>query len=366
MLADQNGTEIYSINKTTPMIPASTLKLVTSLTALAILEPSYRFHTQVAYDTKTHRLFLKGFGDPLFISEQIKRLGHEILTCFHPKQISKIIIDTSFFSPDIAIPGAGNSNNPYDATTGALCANFNTFDFKWSQRSNAFISAEPQTPFFELFNKDIRDSGLKEGRILLSQSIRKRYPGLLLAHFLKEKQIMVTGKVINGPFDSDGLPIIKFESEFTLDQVVKKLLAFSNNFMANQIMLTMGAQVFGPPATLEKGVKVLKRFAEKSLSLQGIKLVEGSGLSRKNRITPRQMIIVLKAFKPYYRLLRQDGNDFFKTGTLSDVRSRAGYLVGEDKELYPYVIMRNHTRIGVEDILRKLKQQVRRHSANKE
>jgi len=365
LLADPDGTEIYSINKTRPMIPASTLKLLTSLTALKTLRPSHRFHTLVAHDPKTHRLFVKGFGDPMFISEEVKRMGDEIIAAFHPDQISSIVIDASFFSPRIAIPGTGGSNNPYDATTGALCANFNTFHFKWSQSVKAFTSAEPQTPFLDLFKTDIQNSGLKQGRILLSEPLRRIYPGLLLAYFLRERQIPVTGKAINGPFCSACTPVMKFESDFTLDQVVEKLLAFSNNFMANQIMLAMGAGAFGPPATLDKGVKVLKKFAEKRLFLQDIKLVEGSGLSRRNRISPSQMVIILKAFKPYHRLLRQEGNDFFKTGTLSDVRSRAGYLMGEDGKLYPYVIMLNDTQKGVERILRELKLKVRRISAGK-
>jgi D-alanyl-D-alanine carboxypeptidase/D-alanyl-D-alanine-endopeptidase (penicillin-binding protein 4) len=358
LLTDPNGIEIYSINKTTPMVPASTLKLLTSLAALKTLGTSYRFHTLFAHDPETHDLFIKGFGDPLFISEQIKRLGNKIIFSFHPDQIHDIIIDPSFFSPDITIPGTGRSNNPYDATTGALCANFNTVWFKWSQRKKRFASAEPQTPFLDLLKPDIKKSGLKQGRILLSEPLRKIYPGLLLAHFLKERQVPITGNVINGPFCSSSIPVMTFESEFTLDQVVKKLLAFSNNFMANQLMLALGAHAFGPPATVEKGVKALRAFAKNTLFLDKIALAEGSGLSRRNRMTPSQMLAILMAFDPYHGLLRHKKNEFYKTGTLSDVRTRAGYLVGEDKKRYPYVIMLNNTHRGVERILRKLKKKI--------
>ena len=321
MLVGPDDTEMCSLNKTTPMIPASTLKLLTSLTALKTLGPSYRFNTLIAYSPKTHRLFLKGQGDPLLISEELRRLGERIITSFHPERISDIIIDTSFFSPDITIPGTGRSTNPYDATTGALCANFNTFRFKWSQHEKTFISAEPQTPLLNILKKDIRNSGLKNGRILLAEPIRKIYPGLLLAHFIKENHIPVTGKIISSSFCEACTPVIKFESNFSLDEVLEKLLAFSNNFMANQIMLAMGANAFGPPATLEKGTTYLKDFAKKNLLLQDIKLVEGSGLSRQNRITAAHMIRILKAFKPYHRLLRLDGNDFYKQAPfpMSDV-----------------------------------------------
>lgn len=125
--------------------------------------------------------------------------------------------------------------------------------------------------------------------------------------------------------------------------------------MANQLMLTMGAMEYGAPATLEKGVAHLKQFAEKKLGLKDFFLVEGSGLSRQNQFSPRQMLKILMAFMPHHSLMKKQGNQFYKTGTLSDVRTRAGYFVGEDARLYPFVIMVNETTTGYTDILRKLK-----------
>ena len=55
---------------------------------------------------------------------------------------------------------------------------------------------------------------------------------------------------------------------------------------------------------------------------------------------------------PYSYLLRKKGNDLYKTGTLTDVRTRAGYIIGLDKKLYPYVIMVNKKDVGYEDILK--------------
>jgi D-alanyl-D-alanine carboxypeptidase/D-alanyl-D-alanine-endopeptidase (penicillin-binding protein 4) len=53
------------------------------------------------------------------------------------------------------------------------------------------------------------------------------------------------------------------------------------------------------------------------------------------------MLKVLMGFMPFYAVLNSKGNDFFKTGTLTDVRTRAGYIQGQDNRLYPYVIMTN-------------------------
>ncbi len=128
--------------------------------------------------------------------------------------------------------------------------------------------------------------------------------------------------------------------------------------MANQLMLTLGAYKFGPPATLEKGIHALKDFAENQLALSKISIAEGSGLSRKNSLTPQQMHTILMAFMPFHHLMSTQGNEYYKTGTLSDVRTRAGFFRGKDNRLYPFVIMLNNTRTGYKDIQDKLRQKV--------
>ena len=96
-----------------------------------------------------------------------------------------------------------------------------------------------------------------------------------------------------------------------------------------------------PPATLEKAVKALKFYSESEIGINNPEIFEGSGLSRMNRISPAQMLKVLIKLKPWYFLLRHGQNDFFKTGTLTGIRTRAGYIEGKSQNLYPYVIMVN-------------------------
>ena len=359
LLADHRGKIISSKNATIKMIPASTLKIFTGLVALESLGAEYRPQTWFFYDRKSGDLSLKGFGNPLFISEEIKLLTQIILKKESPVHVRDIILDHSFFSSKIHIPGTQNSLNPYDATTGALCANFNTISFTWDTKGRNFISAEPQTPLIDLFQKQIRQTGLTKGRILLPPGQRDIYAGLLIKAFLREEGVKANGIVKTGKFIA---PIEKksvIYSGFTMSDMVTKLLYYSNNYIANQLMLIMGAHQFGPPANLEKGARYLNQFATESLKLDDFRIVEASGLSRRNHLSPSQMLVVLKAFTPYYKLLRRKGNDFYKTGTLHDVRTRAGYLLGNDKKLYPYVIMLNHTRRGYNDILKALKRKVR-------
>ncbi len=358
LLADDTGHILYAKNDGQQYIPASILKILTALTALETLGPDYRFHTLAGYHPATCNLYIKGLGDPLFISEQIQNLVNQLSQPLKTRPINDIILDHSFFGPEIRIPGTGGSTNPYDAPTGALSANFNTIFFKWDQFANQFVSAEPQTPLPSLFTPEIVESGLKTGRIILTGIKQRIYPGLLIKAFLEQKAFKISGTIKLGRAPETGLMQLTFTSEYPLKTAIKKMLKFSNNFMANQIMLTMGALKFGTPATCEKGVTHLKQFAATRLDINPLVLAEGSGLSRQNRLSPRQMLKLLMAFQPYHTLLRQQGNEFYKTGTLQDVRTRAGYFKGKDQRLYPFVIMINGHSKGYSNIRQMLKKKV--------
>jgi serine-type D-Ala-D-Ala carboxypeptidase/endopeptidase (penicillin-binding protein 4) len=384
ILSNSQGEILYSRNPEKQFIPASILKILTSLAAFDILGKEYHFSTQYWFDEKSRDLYIKGLGDPLLISETIKRLSDKIILTLKTRerepgyiesgQINNIIIDQSFFAKQIKIPGKKTSLNPYDASIGALSANFNTINFKWDSHNNRYVSAEPQTPLLSIFYDDIKKTKLLQGRIILSQQESILYPGLLIKYFLEKSGLTINGSVQPGKLDTTNKNIESFQSPFKLTQIVQKLLKYSNNFMANQLLLTMGAKVSGEPATLEKGTRALKLFLKQNLNRkakqqskqmakqmatwQNIKIYEGSGLARSNLITPDQMLKILLKFMPYYSLLKNQGNDFYKTGTLSGVRTRAGYIMGADNKLYPYVIMVNQKGKGYEPILSNLMHRV--------
>ncbi|MCP4022819.1 MAG: D-alanyl-D-alanine carboxypeptidase, partial [Desulfobacteraceae bacterium] len=315
------------------------------------------------FDEASGDLFIKGLGDPLLVTETIERFSFHVAKNVKTNAIRNIVLDHSYFDDGITVPGTGDSLKPYNAHVGALSANFNTVSFKWNTGEKKFFSPEPLTPLFDIFIDPISKTKMKQGRIILSKPHSKVYAGFLIRHFLEKRKIKVTGSITMGGFKSNFSQLNEFVSPYAMNQVIEKLLEYSNNFIANQLFLSLGAEKFGGPATLDKASKAVTGYAKKRLSINGFKISEGSGISRENKIAPRHMINVLLEFRPFCSLLRNNKNDYYKTGTLNGVRTRAGYIIGEDNKLYPYAIMINKKNKGYGAVRRDLIKRVYRISS---
>ena len=352
-LADSNGNTLLSKNAHKLLIPASTLKLLTSLAALNYLGEDFRFKTEFYLDPDQN-LVIKGYGDPLLISEELKEIAKSLST--HVSKYNDLILDTSYFADPLLIPGITSSLQPYDSPNGALCVNFNTVFFQ-KEKTGKFVSAEPQTPLLPYVLPKIKKSGLSQGRILLSSQDEECviYAGHLFNYFLSENGVAGLGKIRVGKVDKSKAKLVYTHiSNFPLPAVVEQLLEYSNNFMANQLLLTLSAHRQSPPGTLDKGVTVLTEFAKNELGIENIKLAEGSGISRGNRITAQDMAKVLKAFAPHYHLLRKNNNVYYKTGHLKGIRTRAGYMEDKNGDLLPFVIFVNTPNKSDKTILEQL------------
>jgi len=339
LVANPDGRVLYKKNETKRRIPASTTKVLTALAALNHFGPSYRFRTGF-YTDPFQYLKVKGYGDPLLTSEILQELADYLSTKI--LRFQDLILDNTYFSSNIRIPGCGNSTNPYDAPVGALCANFNTIAFR-RDRKGRIISSERQTPMIPFAMARIRSLGLKRGRHTFLDNSRDaaRYAGELLLHFLIEGGVKNQSNIFFGPVGPGDTLIYTYESIFTLETVVQKMLASSSNFMANQILIALGASVCGPPGTLAKGVRAVTDYAKNELLLKNISIVEGSGISRQNRISALEMLTILKGFKPYRYLLRRNDNVLYKTGSLKGIRTKVGYIGGYPQGPYYFVIFFN-------------------------
>jgi D-alanyl-D-alanine carboxypeptidase/D-alanyl-D-alanine-endopeptidase (penicillin-binding protein 4) len=344
LVADPNGHIVFSKNVDTPLIPASTLKLFTALVAIHYLGPDYKFVTEFYIDRHSN-LKIKGYGDPLLISETIVEMIRHLSMRLSAKYgiINDLILDDSYFGVQTVIPGVNVSYEPYDAPNGALCVNFNTVNFK-RNKNGVYVSAESQTPLLPFILPRIRDSQIAHGRIVLSSQRNEitRYAGHLFSYFLNKEGIRVKGAVRLGKIQKEADKLIfRYVSSFSLIQSLSKLFEYSNNFIANQLLITTGAKVYGPPGSLEKGVRAALIYAKNILEIDHVRIEEGSGISRKNRISARNFYKILNAFTPHYFLMQQTDKMYYKTGTLKGIHTRAGYIKKKNGELYPFVLLIN-------------------------
>ena len=351
MAADPAGKVLLEKNVEQPLVPASILKIFTSLAAIHRLGLEYRFATEFYLD-RWNNLIIKGYGDPLLVSEAVEEIAEVIAG--KTGRLNDILLDDSHFAQPLEIPGVSSSARPYDAPNGALCVNFNTVFFK--KESHAFVSAEPQTPLLPIALDRVRSSGLSSGRIVLSheKSLVTLYAGGLFEHFLRQAGVEVSGKVRLAAVGPGMQLIYRHLSPFTLQDVIAKMLHYSNNFTANQVLITAGVEIFGSPGTLEKGVAAARAYARTALDLKHLRISEGSGISRHNQMSANDMGKVLEAFSPYHALLRNEGRRYYKTGTLRGISTRAGYLESKKGGLHRFVVMINTPGKSADQVSRRL------------
>ncbi|HEO65213.1 MAG TPA: hypothetical protein ENI73_05000 [Spirochaetes bacterium] len=332
LVVDSKGQVLLDYHSNEPLIPASTLKVITSLAALHYLGEDYHFHTEFKIDSKNN-LFIKGYGDPFLTSEEIQGIALR-LAKKGMKKINSISLDGSYFANFVMVPGNENTYKAYDAKNSALAANFNTIAFK--RLGSRIVSGEKETPFVPYSLKILKQAEREDKQLLRSRKLRISikdkedsllYFGYLFKAFSKKAGIKVKGKILLRKSPSE-LPVYyNHRSSKSLSGVIQHLLEHSNNFMANQILLTLGAYVKKQPATLEQGVAVLSNFVKNVLKIKDIKLSEGSGLSYANKVTARHMIKILGHFKRYRYLLKEvEKNVYAKSGGLKTVKSLVGFM----------------------------------------
>jgi D-alanyl-D-alanine carboxypeptidase/D-alanyl-D-alanine-endopeptidase (penicillin-binding protein 4) len=323
-------------------IPASTIKIATAACTIKELGIDYRFPTDFLI-TPDNELVIRGYGDPFLISEELDLMAKGLVDR-GLKKVSSIIIDSSYFGSDIGIDGQSASTNPYDALNGALVANFNTIYFH--KRGNKIESAEPQTPITPLAKEIGKKYANGKHRVNLGKDPQRnsRYLSELIAEFLKKYGVVVSAplslKIETAPPHAN--LIYRHRSSKTVSDAVRGMLKFSTNFVANQLFLVLGAKQHGTPATTKKGQEALRSCLLNHIGWKNFEIYEGAGLSRKNRVSPQQMMILLRMFEPYRDLLPLEKGIFqAKTGTLRGVNTLAGYFKHDDGRLIRFVILVN-------------------------
>ena len=325
LLVEQDHRSLLALQPDLGRIPASTMKILTALVALRHWGPEHRFSTRFYRDAKGW-LWVRGGGDPYLISEELTRIARA-LKGRGLAEIQGIGLDDSLFSPKLRIPGRGNSTNPYDAPITALAANFNTVSL--INRKGHMRSAEPQTPLTPIARERGKKLGAGKHRVnLRDRTTALRYFGELFLAKLREQGIAAKQRIRLGFVPVDAKPLYRHENHRDLRAVVQAMLAYSSNFIANDLFLLLS-----DPSGQARGLntKTAQRRMEawfaKELGWRGHRIEDGAGLSRGNRLSARQLVSALQAFAPYLDLLpRQNDQIRAKTGTLRGVSCYAGFV----------------------------------------
>jgi D-alanyl-D-alanine carboxypeptidase/D-alanyl-D-alanine-endopeptidase (penicillin-binding protein 4) len=359
-IATKGGRNIFSSNSDRQFIPASIWKLATTLAALETLGKDYHYKTEFFQD-KSHNLYIRGYGDPSLISEEIDKI-FKALKKKGVSEINNIYLDNSQFEIPQVTPGISESLNPYDVINSALAVNFNTIYVK-VDKNGSIGSAEKQTPTLPIMKT--LGKGFKPGkyRINMSKSRKNisRYVGELFRAIQERNGIRGKGKALEKTTPSGLNPLYVHYSSKRLDEVIREMLYYSSNYTANQLYLTLGAKAYGYPATWEKTGRFLREYLDKNFpgSSKAITFDEGSGISRNNRITASAMLEVLERFRPYANLLPLEKGRYIKSGTMNGVYCYAGYFNNKGM-IDSFVIILNQKRNNRDKVLDLMEKWYRR------
>lgn len=116
-----------------------------------------------------------------------------------------------------------------------------------------------------------------------------RYAGELLAAFIERAGGSVEGDTSTGSVPADLQPVHVHEQSRPLSEILTQLLLGSNNYIANQIFLEIGAHRLGGPVSLEKSQQIAREILAAHGITEGIELKEGSGISPDNRFSPKAL-----------------------------------------------------------------------------
>lgn len=341
LLLDVQGRSKISKAADQAFIPASTTKLVTAWMALNHWGEGYRFSTDFFYEANNKILWIKGKGDPFLVSEELSTIAGK-LRQLGLTRLNGIALDGSYFAPNAILPGTGHTDNPYDAVPSAIAANFNSVYLK---RSNGRIQSgeaqTPLTPFAIQLGKQLRKRNIRINTGPDPRAAEQNFAQLLAA-FLRTQGVEVGQLISFGRVPELPLYYRHFNSK-TLAEMIQPMLKYSTNFLANQLILMLCAEAYGPPAKAKQVEELMHDNLTQRFHWQHFVLQDGAGLSRANRLTPKQLVDVVNAFRPWKKLLPEiEPGVYAKTGTLNQVSTLAGFLT-TGKNWQPFALMINES-----------------------
>ncbi|MFC6267939.1 D-alanyl-D-alanine carboxypeptidase/D-alanyl-D-alanine endopeptidase [Frigoriflavimonas asaccharolytica] len=392
---------VSSYNETTPLVPASTTKLLTTETAMNLLGENFRWITQLEYSGEIDadgvlngNLYIVGSGDPTLgtgkagSSRYASIVSDYIYAISQEKGIKKIngdiIIQNAIFkenkTPFLPENIVWMEQNNYYLPVGS------TKDIE--PRNEKLLSAsknpvEKQKKFFYIspyvdkmvfaneFIGSIYTTKLPDAPYYLANSLRST---------LTKSKIPVSGKVISKLADLDAEPrkIITAYRSPTLGAIIYDTNKRSDNASAEALLRMVGFQKKGDQSLESGRAVVTEHLAKSGFDMEGLSYYDGSGLSRNNKVSTISQVKFLtslmssKYYKSFFASLPIGGEDgtlkrmfndspasgqvFAKTGTLNKVKALTGFIKTDSGKTLVFSILVNNYSGSVSQVKSKMEE----------
>ena len=338
---DLDGKELVSLNRNTSMTPASTLKIITTATALEILGSQFRFKTELLTDDKQNgKLIVRGYGDPTLGSEHFGETTKYFLSKWAEETgkvftsgLNEIEIDDSYFGYNgVSLKWLREDIGNYFASGSYGVSIFdNSYKLFFNTINNLstpqIVKTEPEMPDITFSNTlTLNTTGKDNGYILGEPFSNKRLlvgdipagrasfsikgdipdPGLYLGKILASQ----LNKDGHGPSfytvrqNFDKQPVFKkSENVFythlspPLKDIIRIVNVKSNNHYAEHLIRKVGRTKINQPISsdpLPTGIDhILQYWQNKGFDTSTLFMYDGCGLSPSNAISPKLMCDIL-------------------------------------------------------------------------
>lgn len=402
-----DGSIIFQHNADTPLIPASNMKIITCLAGLLYLGPDFIFKTKIFLEEfkngEVSNIYIASSGDPTLTDEETFALWRALSINYNSENVvnssifsgikevkGDIIIDESLFDDEYYNKewDPNDAPQPYATQISALTINRNSMILKIeSDDKEVKIQEIPNISYLHIINeiKIAERDEIGVERHVKSNDVYLRgtlppntikyvnitindpalYAGYIFKNILQKAGVIVHGRVRKGITPNQLSPFKTVESK-RLSIILQDMMKHSINLYAESIAKLVVAKFFNKGSWKNWSYVVDYMLNELSIDNNGIVVVDGSGLSHKNRLTPRIIAEMLR--KIYNELPSTIKNAFInslpisgidgtlknrmkgmaegrikaKTGTLHDVSALSGYIEIPNSETLIFSFIANN------------------------
>jgi len=398
------GATLYQRNNNKLFMPASTLKIFTAVAALSYLGEDYKFQTKllaksnvVNHGALNSDIFFYFDGDPTLHRDDLENMIAVLEKSGITNIQGNVIIDDSVFDRESYGPGwmIDEKNFCYAAPTSAITIDRNCFPFQISPGTRvnmpATIIESAEYRFIPITSNIITTRASYEDcplnlqatndnnyyisgcvhpssstiNLLIAVKNMRVYSSQVIAALLTEHHIRLAGKIKFDrlPVNQPMVTLVTHTSE-PLQTILKRMLKKSDNLIADAVYKKIGSSYYHKRGTWKNSAKAIAAILVNNtkIDFRKLKIVDGSGLSRFNLITPAQFNAVLryayldqKIREPFmaalptagidgtmrYRLPQLQGRVKAKTGNMASITSLAGYINTASKQTLAFTIIVN-------------------------